>query len=244
MYRGNGESVTVKDLQSTVDYSFGVFTLSQYGNYGEPVTISYRYDFPSEPTSYSEIEKIRKTTQWIAPETGYFKIIALAKSGDGGTPAVVDSGSQLRYSAGGGGSGAIVVSIFKMSKGEKVFLTINSDVSVNFNDETALATSGKNGEGAKEQIGGYGRPGTGGEATGGNAENINGTRGEVGDGGHEEGIFPGGAGATNSYNGYSTTGGTGEGLSKNTGYNKTPRTYGTAAYVVILRGNTNIPSPQ
>ena len=245
IYRGTGETVSANGLEHLKNYYWGVFTVNAEGGTRGPVVSDvYRYDFPEEPTDYSEIEKIYNSEEWAAPETGYFKIVALAKSGDGGTPAVVkSSGSPLRYTAGGGGSGAIVVSFFKMSKGEKVFLTIASDISVNFNDETALATSGKNGEGARNQTGGYGRAGAGGEATGGNAENINGTRGESGKGGYEEGIFPGGAGATNSYDGYSTTGGTGEGFSENTGNGKTPRTYGTAAYVVILRGNTNNPSP-
>ena len=245
IYRGTGETVSANGLEHLKNYYWGVFTVNAEGGTRGPVISDvYSYDFPEEPTEYSEIEKIYNTEEWVAPETGYFKIVALAKSGDGGTPAVVlSSGSQLRYTAGGGGSGAIVVSIFKMSKGEKVLLTINSDVSVNFNDETALATSGKNGEGARNQTGGYGYGGAGGEATGGNTENINGTSGRGGKGGDYEGAFPGGAGATNSYDGYSTTGGTGEGLSENTGDNKTPRTYGTAAYVVILRGNTNNPSP-
>ena len=245
IYRGTGETVSANGLEHLKNYYWGVFTVNAEGGTRGPVISDvYSYDFPEEPTEYSEIEKIYNTEEWVAPETGYFKIVALAKSGDGGTPAVVlSSGSRLRYTAGGGGSGAIVVSVFKMSKGEKVLLTINSDVSVNFNDETALATSGKNGEGARNQTGGYGLGGAGGEATGGNTENINGTSGGGGKGGSGEGRFPGGTGATNLYDGYSTTGGTGEGLSQNTGTDKTPRTYGTAAYVVILRGNTNTPSP-
>ena len=242
------ESHMLTGLTNETLYYIRVFPYNekkQYQTMLEGATVTATPDdFPAEPTEYSEIEKIYSTEEWVAPETGHFKIVALAKSGDGGTPAVVShSGSRLRYTAGGGGSGAIVVSIFKMSKGEKVLLTINSDVSVNFNDETALATSGKDGTGARDIVGGYGYGGAGGEATGGNAENINGTTGGGGEGGYYEGRFPGGTGATNSYDGYSTTGGTGEGLSQNTGTDKTPRTYGTAAYVVILRGNTNIPSP-
>lgn len=245
IYRGTDQTCTATGLEQSTDYYFAVYTVSGLGVYKQPVVSDvYSYDFPAEPTEYLEVEKIYNTEEWVAPETGYFKIVALAKSGDGGKPAAVKStGVPLRYTAGGGGSGAIVVSIFKMSKGEKVFLTINSDVSVNFNDETALATSGKNGGGARDQTAGYGLGGAGGEATGGNTENINGTNGRGGKGGDDTGIFPGGAGATNSYNGYSTSGGTGEGLSKNTGDDKTPRTYGTAAYVVVLRGNTNTPSP-
>lgn len=245
IYRGTDQTCTATGLEQSTDYYFAVYTVSGLGVYGQPVVSDvYRYDFPEEPTDYSEIEKIYNSEEWAAPENGYFKIVALAKSGDGGTPAVVkSSGSPLRYTAGGGGSGAIVVSIFKMSKGEKVLLTINSDVSVNFNDETALATSGKNGTGARNMIAGYGVGGGGGEATGGNTENINGTTGGGGKGGNPTGIFSGGTGGTTIYEKYSTTGGTGEGLSQNTGTDKTPRTYGTAAYVVILRGNTNNPSP-
>ena len=224
VYRGNGESVTVKDLQSTVDYSFGVFTLSPYGNYGEPATISYRYDFPSEPTSYIEIEKITNTTQWVAPEDGYFKFIGLAKSGDGGRN---DSWNITVY-GGSGGTGGIVASVFRLHKNDVVSITITNNVAIKSSNETATATSGGNGTGGKIThatgwSGDHGKGGAAGSASGGNLANVTGRAGQNG--------ASSGAGSsyTNSYSGYSTTSGAG-------GANHS----GTNAYAVILRGNTNI----
>ena len=228
VYRGNGESVTVKDLQSTVDYSFGVFTLSPYGNYGEPATISYRYDFPSEPTSYIEIEKITNTTQWVAPEDGYFKFIGLAKSGDGGSN---DSWNTTVY-GGSGGTGGIVASVFRLQKNDVVSITITNNVTIKSSNETATATSGGNGTGGKIThptgwSGDHGKGGAAGSASGGNLANVT---GRVGQNGASSGA---GSSYTNSYSGYSTTSGAG-------GANN----LGTNAYAVILRGNTNTPSPQ
>ena len=228
VYRGNGESVTVKDLQSTVDYSFGVFTLSPYGNYGEPATISYRYDFPSEPTSYIEIEKITNTTQWVAPEDGYFKFIGLAKSGDGGSNA---SWNTTVY-GGSGGTGGIVASVFRLQKNDVVSITITNNVTIKSSNETATATSGGNGTGGKIThptgwSGDHGKGGAAGSASGGNLANVT---GRVGQNGASSGA---GSSYTNSYSGYSTTSGAG-------GANNS----GTNAYAVILRGNTNTPSPQ
>lgn len=242
VYRGAGESVTVKDLQSTVDYSFGVFTLSQYGNYGEPVTISYRYDFPSEPTSYSEIEKIRKTTQWAAPEDGYFQFIGVAKSGNGGTG---NSGYRgYNVSGGSGGSGGIVVSEFKLHKSDTVSLSVNGNITITCLAETATATAGGNGTngriwdpgtGAIRRSGGDG--GSAGRASGGNVSNVQGKNGNDGDApGQNESASIASAVST-VYQSYSTRSGRGLGAVPDA-------ESGTAAYVVVLRGNTNNPSPQ
>lgn len=245
VYRGNDESVTVKDLQSTVDYSFGVFTLSQYGNYGEPVTISYRYDFPSEPTSYSEIEKIRKTTQWIAPEDGYFRFVGVATSGSGGrfTTKSHGAGTPSYYSGGSGGSGGIVVSDYTLNKGDIVEFVVNGDVSFHKNNENiAKATRGTDGRSARyissdtsndRYYNGAG--GTAGTASGGNVANVSGTAGNTG----VSNDSGGGAPVRTVWNGYYTSSGFGAIYREN----RTPGT-GTAAYAVVLRGNTNIPSPQ
>lgn len=245
MYRGNGESVTVKDLQSTVDYSFGVFTLSPYGNYGEPSTISYRYDFPSEPTSYSEIEKIRKTTQWIAPEDGYFRFVGVATSGSGGsfTTKSHGAGTPSYYSGGSGGSGGIVVSDYTLNKGDIVEFVVNGDVSFHKNNENiAKATRGTNGSSAQHISSDTsndryynGAGGTAGTASGGNVANVSGTAGNKG----VSNDSGGGAPVRTVWNGYYTSSGFGAIYREN----RTPGT-GTAAYAVVLRGNTNIPSPQ
>lgn len=242
------ETVDLTGLTNGTLYYIRVFPYNpkkQYQTILEGATITATPDdFPEEPTEYLEIEKIYNSEIWSAPETGYFKFIAVAKSGDGGYPAVVRSeGSNLRYTAGGGGSGSIAVSVFKIFQGDTVDLTIGGNINVTFGDEVASATQGGIGTGARDAIAGYGNGGAGGIASGGNIANVNGNRGGGGKGGETKGAFPGGAGATTIYDGYSTTGGTGEGLSQSTGSSKTPRTYGTSAYIVVLRGNTNQVSP-
>ena len=240
------ETVDLTGLTNETLYYIRVFPYNskkQYQTMLEGSTITATPDdFPAEPTEYLEIEKIHNSEEWSAPETGYFKFIAVAKSGDGGQPALVYEG-RLRYTAGGGGSGAIAVSVFKIYQGERVSLTVNGDINITFRDEVASATQGTNGQGARNTIAGYGHAGTGGTASGGNVTNINGNNGSFGKGGNPTGVFSGGTGGTTIYEKYSTTGGTGEGLSHPNNENKSPRTYGSAAYIVILRGNTNIVSP-
>ena len=219
-----------------------MFTLSQYGNYGEPVTISYRYDFPSEPTSYIEIEKIQNTTQWTAPEDGYFKFIGVAKSGDGGTG---DSGYRgYNVSGGSGGSGGIVVSEFKLHKTDTVSLSVNGNITITCLTETATATAGGNGTngriwdpgtGAIRRSGGDG--GSAGRASGGNVSNVQGKNGNDGDAPEQNESASIASAVSTVYQSYSTRSGRGLGAVPDA-------ESGTAAYVVVLRGNTNIPSPQ
>lgn len=87
-------------------------------------------------------------------------------------------------------------------------------------------TSGSSGRG--------GEAGTPGEAYEGNIQNVSGKSGYDGRVGQSNGAT---AGVSNSYEQYVTTSGYGE-AKRNAGAGS-----GTAAYVVILRGNTNIPSP-
>ena len=219
-----------------------MFTLSQYGNYGEPVTISYRYDFPSEPTSYSEIEKIRKTTQWIAPEDGYFRFVGVATSGNGGTGNSGYGGYNV--SGGSGGSGGIVVSEFKLHKSDTVSLSVNGNITITCLAETATATAGGNGTngrmwdsgtGAIRRSGGDG--GSAGRASGGNVSNVQGKNGNDGDAPEQNESASIASAVSTVYQSYSTRSGRGLGTVPDA-------ESGTAAYVVILRGNTNTPSPQ
>lgn len=256
VYRGAGESVTVKDLQSTVDYSFGVFTLSQYGNYGEPVTISYRYDFPSEPTDYLDCAEISETTEYEIPEDGWFRIDAISKAGNGGSPATSENSDGYGMATcGGGASGSHARSELPFNKGDKISITVSGNVEVKKGDDTLLqVTAGGNGgkAGAKGASAGTGgKPGT---ATGGNKVNENGVKGAAGiklTGTSFERDFYGGNGGTltiqiNTTESYTSKGGRGAGGRREYHGNMThlPATNGTGATVFISRGNTNIPSPQ
>lgn len=231
IYRGTDETCTATGLEQSTDYYFAIYTVSGLGVYKQPVVKSYRFDFPEEPTSYSEIEQMNSSREWEAPETGWFKFVGLAKSGAG------MSGNHYsgrdRVTGGSGGSGGIVVSVLALSKGEKVSITISGNVNINYGEESAKATAGKNGTaGVLDDDGWGGTPGVGGAAgtaSGGNLKNIQGTKGT--DGKMDVSSV---SSVSTVYENYRTTGGYGHVSNVN---------YGTTAYVVVLRGNTNIPSP-
>ena len=231
IYRGTDETCTATGLEQSTDYYFAIYTVSGLGVYKQPVVKSYRFDFPEEPTSYSEIEQMNSSREWEAPETGWFKFVGLAKSGAG------MSGNHYsgrdRVTGGSGGSGGIVVSVLALSKGEKVSITISGNVNINYGEESAKATAGKDGTaGVLDDDGWGGTPGVGGAAgtaSGGNLENIQGKKGT--DGRMDVNSVPS---VSTVYEKYSTTGGYGQVYNIN---------LGTKAYVVVLRGNTNIPSP-
>lgn len=273
VYRGNDESVTVKDLQSTVDYSFGVFTLSQYGNYGEPVTISYRYDFPSEPTGYTKLSEISESTTWKLPENGYFLICAIGKSGDGGKGVSIDAvgnatGIKSCSIAGGGsgGTGSFSERLISGHKGDEYILTItNAETKVERLGKTIIhARAGGNGSDARadsrrdvyQGIGGA--PGTSLQVDG--SQIQNGESGQAGEKWQYDGSDPdnpwrvqGGRSVTRTYNSSvaiaescstsSGQGGNGDPIYQEGTY-YTPGGTGTHGQIIIYRGNTNTPSPQ
>ena len=221
-----------------------VFLKNAAGSYfwsnGQTVNLVPRV-FPDPPTGYAEIEQIRTSKTWTAPEDGYFKFIGLAKSGDGGYSAA----NRRGYGGGSGGSGGIVSSVFMLNQGDTVSLTINKDIVIVNGLETANAYQGKDGQSGKTSAnnswtGSAGRGGSAGTANGGNLINQNGIAGNDGkesdptSGDWNPSVF-GGKSVSNTYAGYSTKSGQGadrNGMSQGTG---------TAAYVVVLRGNTNIP---
>ena len=221
-----------------------VFLKNAAGSYfwsnGQTVNLIPRV-FPDPPTGYAEIEQIRTSKTWTAPEDGYFKFIGLAKSGDGGYSAA----NRRGYGGGSGGSGGIVSSVFILNQGDTVSLTINKDIVIVNGLETANAYQGKDGQIGKTSTnnswtGSAGRGGSAGTANGGNLINQNGIAGNNGkesdptSGDWNPSVF-GGKSVSNTYAGYSTKSGQGadrNGMSQGTG---------TAAYVVVLRGNTNIP---
>ena len=227
-----------------------VFLKNHAGSYfwsnGQVVNL-VPYVFPDEPTSWSEISKPTANTVFYAPEQGWFKIIGVAKSGDGGMTDNTTSttGDIVHSGGGGGGSGGIIACVFALEQGDSVSVSINGNVTVTHGDTTAVATQGGNGgsgrydgSGGAHGVGGSG--GNAGGASGANLVNQPGQRGGTGGWDMDErsaNIAPWdqlyGSSKTNKYEAYSTTSGKGDGKSK-----------GTAAYAVILRGNTNLPLDQ
>lgn len=243
IYRGTGTTVTATDLVRLEEYYFAVFTVDEAGSYRSPVVSEiYSYDFPDEPTSYSEIEKLYATEQWAAPEDGYFEFIGLAASGRGGDGDQWSGG--VIVGGGSGGSGGITVSVFPLNKGDTVSLTIGGNVSISHGEETANAYQG--GAGSRGRAKGRydanpGNGGAAGSATGGNIANVQGNRGNDGTyrrAGNDDPAMVGGYPVATSYSGYSTSSGAGAWNTGNSGGGT-----GTAAHVVVLRGNTNIPEP-
>ena len=196
--------------------------------------------FPDPPTSYLEIEKVYSSKKFEATEDGYFEFIGLAASGKGGSIGSSSGGGKI--GGGSGGSGGIIVSVFSLNKGDEVTITISDNflenVVIQAKGEKAIARNG--GDGTNGVMNGSssgtpGRGGYGGSATGGNVKNLPGTTGKDGkmnySGSNQN---TGGESVTNSYGGYNTTSGHGD----------WPLSDPTQSYVVILRGNTNIPLDQ
>ena len=192
--------------------------------------------FPAEPTGWSEMQKYTTSTTFTAPEDGWFKFIGVAKSGEGGNSNTWTdpNGKRWRRGGGGGGAGGIVVSVFALTQGQTVTLTVGSYATIQAQGQTATAGAGSDGYDADTGHSG-GRGGRGGSASGGNLVNKAGASG--GTGGFEIGLEEGGWAGTNSYEGYSTAAGMGL-PSKN--YKPNPA-YG---YIVALRGNTNLTQAQ
>ena len=192
--------------------------------------------FPAEPTGWSEMQKYTTSTTFTAPEDGWFKFIGVAKSGEGGKSNTWTDPNEECWQRGGGGGGAggIVVSVFALTQGQTVTLTVGSYVTIQAQGQTATAGAGSDGHDADIGHSG-GRGGRGGSASGGNLVNKAGASG--GTGGFEIGLEEGGWAGTNSYEGYSTAAGMGL-PSKN--YKPNPA-YG---YIVALRGNTNLTQAQ
>ena len=193
--------------------------------------------FPDEPTEYIEIERVTTSKEFVAPEEGWFEFIGLAASGKGGNSASRMFGKRYFGGGGGGGAGGVVVSVFALNQGDVVSLGVNGNVTISHGNETATATTG--GPGGNGNVGTSpfyatgGSGGSGGSASGGNIANQPGGTGGRGRSVENENDTPEsslwGVGATNSYAGYSTSGGAGH------------NSAGSSAYIVVLRGNTNIP---
>ena len=246
IYRGNGETTTANGLEQLVNYYFGVFTINAEGGTRGPVVSDvYRYDFPSEPTEWSEVTRINNSQEYTFPEIGWFKIIAVAGSGNGAKfVKITDWENHKGYSASGGsgGSGGIAISKVTTQTHDKINITItNKNISI-----PTLSMSATAGGNSKPVTSGgaTSRGGSAGKAEGGNIENINGKVGNAGD--TRESDDPstttwleGGTPVATSYDTYTTKSGKGGSFSGR----EMPPGNGSTAYLVILRGNTNEPSP-
>lgn len=249
IYRGTGTTVTASNLVRLEEYYWAVFTVDEGGSYRTPVVSEmYSYDFPDEPTSYSDLIMVGSTQTWTAPEDGYFRFIVCGRGGDGGG---YPNNNGSIYGGGGGGAGGIAVSVFALNKGETVSCICSIvQTQINYNGNVAAANPGEDGEDGRmttQNLTGQG--GAGGSASGGNVINKRGGRGEDGLRWTINGDSPTynteGGGGTNSYDGKTIYGGQGEGHGGSSASNDYPiaATAGTTARIYIQRGNTNIAAP-
>lgn len=246
--------------EQTKDFHVRQFTYNskkQYQTMIEGAVASAIYsEFPEEPTDYLNCAEIPNTTEYEIPEDGWFRIDAIAKSGDGrrelrftGTPIY----EAAWYSSGGGGTGGYSRSEVALFKGDKLSIQItDSDINITGNSILINVTSGKDGNPAsQDKIGTGGAAGT---ASGGNKINQNGLKGSDGNRVFQPGIggkVDGGKGANqgeihiNNQKSYAIFGGNSASATKFTssGMTEVAETSGNIAKVFISRGNTNIPSP-
>lgn len=239
IYRGTGETVTASELERLKNYYWGVFTVNAEGGTRGPVTTEvYSFDFPEEPTSYSEITQLEQSDDWEATEDGWFQIDAVSGSGDGGSSS---DGRYIPRSGGGsGGSGAVArKSKIKLNKGEKVNIEI-ANKKVTIQKFGIVVNPGENGgTGASNSPGTGGNPGT---ASGGDI-NINGQKGNSGgNNSQQQGDAPGGY-SVSTPNDFQYTITSGNGGTSYHNLVSQPGGSGSKAFVKIFRGNTNTPSP-
>lgn len=253
IYQGTGETVSANRLEQLVNYYFGVFTINAEGGTRGPVVSDvYRYELPAEPTEYLDCAEISETTEYEFPESGWFRIDAIAKSGDGGS--TVQKSGNLVSTPGGGGTGGYSRSEIAANKGDIISIkiqngdiTISSETIENLNMSSSHGANGIVAATASDDS----RGGSGGTANGGNKINETGLTGSAGRNGRIQPgeVYSGGSGAAksieiNSSKTYRTAGGRGRGIRRSdNGYTYVNSTSGTAAKVFISRGNTNIPSP-
>lgn len=257
--------VTGKTVQFTkvgqkngADLYITVFLKNAAGSYfwssGQVVNIVPKI-LPPKPTSWSEITKLYNSSEWIAPEDGWFKIIIAGRGGNGGRSDSRWGKSTAINMGAGGGSPGCAVSEIALQQGESVRITIDGyNCSCVIKDISMQATKGGDGKTASTTAE---NGGDGGKSSGGNKHNYEGIRG-VKSGAQEQSrdysytsTVYGRKGGQLNVDGYSFYGGTGGGgtLVAVEGNSNGVRVWnrevspsgGSAPICIILRGNTNIP---
>ena len=235
-----------------------VFLKNHVGSYfwsnGQMVNIVPKV-LPPKPTTWSEITKLYNSSEWIAPEDGWFKIIIAGRGGNGGRSDSRWGKSTAINMGAGGGSPGCAVSEIALQQGESVRITIDGyNCSCVIKDISMQATKGGDGKTASTTAE---NGGDGGKSSGGNKHNYEGIRG-VKSGAQEQSrdysytsTVYGRKGGQLNVDGYSFYGGTGGGgtLVAVEGNSNGVRVWnrevspsgGSAPICIILRGNTNIP---
>lgn len=215
--------------------------------------------FPAAPSSYEYMALVTASQTWTAPESGYFQIEVFGASGNSGEVASIKGSPLINVATGGGGgSGGYAASRIKMNKGDTIALTagavgattsavINSSLESYSSPQVTSGINGANGA-VTTTTATAGTGSGGGTASGGNYSNLNGYAGGTGNaktGSATGAIYAGGAGgaAVNGGNAGGTAA-TAEVYMDRTTYlqaiSQSGRTYGSAGFFKIYRGNTNL----
>lgn len=223
--------------------------------------------FPAEPSAYTLIGTCYTPATWTAPEDGYYQIEIFGASGHCGETQVQGSSKSVKFAIGGGGGGGAYCcsKLIKLKAGDTAVIggslavggTVTATINSSFETYSVMScVSGGNGtDGSDVAYGGVaGIGGSAGTASGGNYSNIAGNAGSAGitsgfNGKKENGAtYTGGAGGAAVVSG-GNAGGNAASVTVHMNlidttimYNgaKSGATYGSAAFVKIYRGNTNV----
>lgn len=258
-------SHTFEELTNDAPYYARVYTVNPAERVNNRADLPYAAatpsGFPEEPTEYLLIGTYTAAQAFEAPENGYFMVEVFGASGNGGTGDYTNSDSSGQKNnlaaGGGGGGGGYGASAVKLNKGDVVSISpggvgaastaaFSSTVEDTAYSTITVASGAKGGKGRtwsgttpSKAEGGAG--GAGGSASGGNLSNLNG-----GDGGtgkakvlvstDSETWLDGGAGGAAAYSG-GNSGGEG---AKVRGYQVSDPGTGSAGFIRIYRGSTNV----
>lgn len=147
-------------------------------------------NIPPKPASYNLVVVLTANTSWTVPETKWYKIYCVGRSGDGGYGGADYSAKGNPRSGGGGGAGGNTggVSIRQvfLKKGEVIPVTISTE-NTSFGSYASATRGGNGGTATPGVNGGYNNGGIGGvisttlgAAYGGDIANYAGLKGGAG----------------------------------------------------------------
>lgn len=129
VYEGTGTTVTVDNLQDSIDYRFGIFAIGKNGKYKDPVVKNYT------PAIYPKYTYTGEHTL-VKDENDHWRVKLLSSGvieNTGDTDLEVDiflvgggAGSNGNYGSGGGGGYTATHKKIKISKGQRIEVVIGA----------------------------------------------------------------------------------------------------------------------
>lgn len=214
VYEGTGTTVTVDNLQDSIDYRFGIFAIGKNGKYKDPVVKNYtpaiypKYTYTGEQILVKDENdhwRIKFLTsgvlEWLS-EDAEIDVFLVGGGSSGGT----DTGTYAL--CGGGGGYTKTVKKIKVTKGQRINIIIGAGGALKGMGSTGYNNGGDTSWDSITVKGGNGK--NGGSGGGAGAGEINSIGGNGANGGED-----GSDGGNSSYGSNSTrvTGGKGQGES-------------------------------